>query len=83
MTMTIDELIAQAAQLPQAAQEELVQRLLALRYQTQPRSIIPPGTPGSVWLENWEHVRIDAAVADAMEQVIAEECERIDPRDWH
>ncbi len=82
MTMTIDELIAQAVQLPQAAPDELVQRLLALRNQPQPRSIVPPGTPGSVWLENWELARIDAAVADTMEQVIAEECERIDLRDW-
>jgi hypothetical protein len=80
--MTIDELVAQAVQLPLEEQEELVRRLLALRSQPQPRSVLPPGTPGSVWLSNWEQVRIDPAVADAMEQVIAEERERIDPHDW-
>jgi hypothetical protein len=46
--MTIDELIAQAAQLSAVEQEELVRRLLALRRQPQPRSVLPPGAPGSM-----------------------------------
>lgn len=75
MTMTIDELVAQAAQLDPQSQEELLQRLLALRKSQQPRSVLPPGTPGSVWLAQWEQVRIDPAVADEIERVINIECE--------
>jgi hypothetical protein len=82
MPMTIDELVAQAAQLPSVEQEQLVQRLIALRGVPQTRSVLPPGTPGSVWLANWEQVRIDPADADEMIRVIEEECERIDPNDW-
>lgn len=82
MTMTIDELVAQVAQLAPRAQEELLQRLLALRAKQGGRSALPPGAPGSVWLAAWEHVKLDPAVADAMERVIAEQCERIDPHDW-
>lgn len=40
MTMTIDELVAQAAQLPPVEQEEMVRRLLALRGQPQSRSVL-------------------------------------------
>jgi hypothetical protein len=82
MTMTIDELVAQAAQLDPLAQEELIQRLLTLRGKQGARSVLPPGTPGSVWLAEWEQVRIAPAVADEMERVIEGECERIDPHDW-
>jgi hypothetical protein len=79
--MTIDELVAKAAQLPPMEQEELVRRLLALCSQPHPRSVLPPGTPGSISLANWERVRTVPAVADEMERVIAEECEKIDPND--
>lgn len=73
MTLTLDELVAQAALLPPPEQEELLRRLLALRARQQARSVLPPGIPGSVWLANWEQVRIDPAVADAM--AIEESCE--------
>jgi hypothetical protein len=82
MTMTIDELVAQAARLPSAEQEQLVQRLIALRGVSRPPSVLPPGTPGSVWLANWEQVRIAPADADEIIRIIEEECERVDPNDW-
>lgn len=82
MTLTIDELVAQVEQLDPLAQEELLQRLLALRAKQGARSALPPGVPGSVWLAEWEQVKLAPAVADEMERVIEEQCERIDPDDW-
>jgi hypothetical protein len=46
------------------------------------KSHMPPGVPGSVWLAEWEQVKLAPAVADEMERVIEEQCERIDPDDW-
>lgn len=82
MTMTIDELIAQVAQLDWRDQEELLQRLLMLRSFKPERSVLPSAVSGAVWLAQWEHVRIDPAVADELEQIINTECERIGQDDW-
>lgn len=45
-------------------------------------STLPPGTPGTVWIERWESVRIEPSVADEMLRAIEESCGRIDPNDW-
>ncbi len=75
MSMTIDELVSHAAQLPPVAQAQLVQRLLALRGETESHAILPPGTPGAVWVDNWEQVSMEPAVASAMLEAIADACD--------
>jgi hypothetical protein len=82
MTMTIDELLAEAEQLQPSEQEELVHRLLALRGRPPHTSVLPPATHGTVWLANLKDVQIDHETAEEMIRVIEEECERIDPNDW-
>lgn len=82
MPMTIDELFYQATQLPLFEQDELVQRLLTLRRKQRMRSLLPPGVPGSVWLEHWPQVQINPTVADEFVRIIEEECEQIDGNDW-
>jgi hypothetical protein len=72
-----DEVLALAEQLAPAEQQRLAAALVT-------RPMAPPqGIPGPELLAMLDTLPpLDPEVFDDMEQVIEEDCERIDPREW-
>ena len=76
-TTTYDDVLALAEQLTPAERQRLAAALVT-------RSMAPPqGIPGPQLLAMLDTLPpLDPEVLDDMEQVIEEDCERIDPREW-
>lgn len=77
ITPAYAEVLALATRLPPPDQQRLVAAL------AQPPSAPPLGVPGTTLLTLLDTLPLpDAQALDEWEQVIAQACEQVDPRDW-